>query len=128
MPPTMFIPSITSMPNTIFLNPMSTNKICYNKFQSKKTYKCFTERTGDWICNSCKNLNFAFRTVCNRCGLPKPKDQEKKETIDEKKNNVNNPEANNRYRFQNKGKYRYKKNFQYNNEQKSNYSKNEEEM
>ena len=31
----------------------------------------FSERIGDWVCFSCGNLNFAFRTVCNRCQLPK---------------------------------------------------------
>lgn len=24
-------------------------------------------RAGDWICLGCKNLNFSFREVCNRC-------------------------------------------------------------
>lgn len=32
----------------------------------KKTLK---ERTGDWVCLSCRNLNFAFRKQCNRCKL-----------------------------------------------------------
>ena len=26
-------------------------------------------RVGDWICLYCNNLNFSFRTKCNRCGL-----------------------------------------------------------
>ncbi|MCQ2820960.1 MAG: zinc finger Ran-binding domain-containing protein [archaeon] len=29
------------------------------------------ERSGDWLCPKCENLNFAFRKYCNRCGLPK---------------------------------------------------------
>jgi hypothetical protein len=31
----------------------------------------FVERQGDWICVRCKNLNFSFRVVCNRCKIPK---------------------------------------------------------
>lgn len=119
----IFMNQINPLSNAIFFNQPPLNKNCFNKFQGKKI-KFFAERTGDWICNSCKNLNFAFRVVCNRCQLPKPKDPEKKEIItNEKKNNV---DANNRqHRFQNKNKYKYKKNFQYYNDSKSNISKNE---
>ena len=31
----------------------------------------FSERVGDWFCFKCKNLNFSFRTFCNRCQLSK---------------------------------------------------------
>lgn len=44
---------------------------------SKKKKKPFVEREGDWVCSKCKNLNFAFRTNCNRCHVPK--DHVKKE-------------------------------------------------
>ena len=37
----------------------------------KKRMRPFTERTGDWFCSGCKNLNFAFRVICNRCHLSK---------------------------------------------------------
>ena len=33
--------------------------------------KPFEIREGDWTCEFCYNLNFAFRTRCNRCGLIK---------------------------------------------------------
>ena len=36
-----------------------------------KGQKHFSEREGDWICFNCKNVNFAFRIICNRCQLPK---------------------------------------------------------
>ena len=41
-----------------------------NNFENKGQ-KLFSEREGDWICFNCKNVNFAFRIICNRCQLPK---------------------------------------------------------
>jgi hypothetical protein len=37
----------------------------------KKKKKPFVERVGDWVCIKCKNLNFSFRMICNRCQLSK---------------------------------------------------------
>jgi len=34
-------------------------------------HKSIKERKGDWLCQLCLNLNFAFRTKCNRCKAPK---------------------------------------------------------
>ena len=119
----IFLPPMSPIANAIFLNQVQTNKTYYNKFQAKKR-PCFTGRTGDWNCTNCRNLNFAFRVVCNRCKLPKPQNTEKKETNDDKKNNFDN---NNRNRFQNKNKYKYKKNYQYYNDANSNNSKTQEE-
>jgi len=36
---------------------------------SKKSH--FVERQGDWVCTRCKNLNFSFRIMCNRCKISK---------------------------------------------------------
>jgi hypothetical protein len=59
------------VPTPIFFNHMlKTSKGFYGKYPKKKT-RPFTERTGDWICKNCKNLNFAFRNECNRCKMPK---------------------------------------------------------
>ena len=111
------------MANAIFLNQVQTNKNYYNKFQTKKR-PCFAGRTGDWTCTNCRNLNFAFRVVCNRCKLPKPESTDKNENNDEnnKKNNFEN-----KNRFQNKNKYKYKKNYQYYNDTNSNNCKTQEE-
>ena len=51
-------------------------KLINRKYKKKtgadgKTKKELVERTGDWRCPKCKNLNFAFRLKCNRCQLPK---------------------------------------------------------
>ena len=37
----------------------------------KEKKKKIEERDGDWNCYKCKNLNFAFRTRCNRCNTDK---------------------------------------------------------
>ena len=64
-------------------NPISNNEkvILKNKFDNKKNVqnikkegkmkKSFEVRAGDWTCNNCSNLNFSFRSKCNRCGIPK---------------------------------------------------------
>ena len=46
------------------------NESHHNNSKNKK--KPLDKRKGDWICPKCKNLNFSFRVVCNRCQLPKP--------------------------------------------------------
>lgn len=33
-------------------------------------------KPGDWVCDSCGNLNFAYRTVCRKCGKPKLKSRQ----------------------------------------------------
>ena len=57
-------------------NYISNNNNTY--YYPKKKGK-FTERNGDWICNNCKNLNFAFRKECNRCKMHKDENKENKE-------------------------------------------------
>ena len=106
----------------------------YNKFQYRKI-RPFGERTGDWICKKCRNLNFAFRTECNRCKLPKKEAMEIQKNKDNKIKNVNNISENdtvlktNLYQYnnilnfynnssQNKKNNRYKNYHLYNNENK----------
>lgn len=36
-------------------------------FETKKMKKRLVERSGDWTCFKCKNVNFSFRKKCNRC-------------------------------------------------------------
>lgn len=77
-------------PAPIFINPPKPTppppqnpKRMFNKFQRKKI-RPFTERSGDWICKNCRNLNFAFRNECNRCHLSKKLVAEDKEKEVEK--------------------------------------------
>lgn len=39
--------------------------------KTKRKKKPFAERAGDWVCVKCKNLNFSFRSACNRCNISK---------------------------------------------------------
>ncbi len=41
------------------------------KSNDKKTPPKNKERTGDWVCIKCKNNNFSFRVICNRCQIAK---------------------------------------------------------
>ena len=46
-------------------------KIPKSKNEQKKMYRKYKKKKPfDWICNRCSNLNYAFRTSCNICGLP----------------------------------------------------------
>jgi hypothetical protein len=58
----VFLSNLT-LSNTLNLNEEKDSPT----FKKKKLY----ERVGDWICIKCKNLNFSFRVICNRCELPK---------------------------------------------------------
>ena len=40
-------------------------------FYLTKNKSFIKERKGDWVCQICTNLNFAFRIKCNRCKNPK---------------------------------------------------------
>ena len=75
----------------------------YGKYPKKKA-RPFTERTGDWICKNCKNLNFAFRNECNRCKMPK---KDCVEIIKNKEENQIENKANN----SNKKIFKYKKHY-----------------
>ena len=88
----------------IFFNPMiKPQKGFYGKYPKKKA-RPFTERTGDWICKNCKNLNFAFRNECNRCKIPK---KDCVEIIKNKEDNQIDNKANNSNKkiFKNKKHY-----------------------
>ena len=57
-----------------------------------KNRRPFIERPGDWICYNCQNLNFQFRTNCNRCHIPKTENQKLIQNLEMNRNmmNINN--------------------------------------
>ena len=48
-----------------------------NGKKKKKKNKTFVEREGDWSCYRCKNLNFSFRDICNKCQMSKDESEKK---------------------------------------------------
>ena len=94
-------------------------KYCYNKIYKRKQ-KPFTEREGDWICNNCKNLNFAFRVECNRCKLPKGADS--KTNSNDENNKENNLEQKPYQKSQRNNKHKKSYNYYYNNKNNGNES------
>ena len=113
MLPTVFVPT------SVIINPIiKPPKNFYNKYPKKKQ-KPFMERTGDWICKKCKNLNFAFRQECNRCKFPKKEENEnenneKKEDNNKENNEIDDTTTNNKNYF----------NYNNNNGQQFNFRKN----
>ena len=57
---------IQSKSQMLFNNKDDTNRNVNNQNNNR-----FVGRSGDWICIKCHNLNFSFRTNCNRCHLTK---------------------------------------------------------
>ena len=57
--------------NKYNINCPDSNFNINNYYQLK--HKSIKERKGDWFCQLCFNLNFAFRKECNRCKVPKEK-------------------------------------------------------
>ncbi len=58
------------MNNNIYLfNPINNNIINGNNIRDQKK---------DWICPFCNNLNFSFRTKCNRCKANKEESEKRK--------------------------------------------------
>ena len=67
------------------------NQEKYNKdnFKNRKQY---IERPGDWICFNCQNMNFTFRTNCNRCNLSRIENQKLIQDLERRRfmMNINN--------------------------------------
>ena len=106
------------VPTSLIINPiLKEPKNVYNSKYQKKRQRPFAERTGDWICKKCKNLNFAFRQECNRCKLSK-KEAIENEDNKEENNTENNTEEDNKVNIKNN--INYNNGLQYNNNFKKN--------
>ena len=54
-------------------NKYNINRHTFKNNYEYKKYKIIKDKKRDWICQICLNLNYSFRTECNRCKLPKEK-------------------------------------------------------
>ena len=61
------------------INPLMQNKIFFFNPNPNNNVNNVRDQKKDWICTFCKNLNYSFRTKCNRCKV-------KKEDSDKRKN------------------------------------------
>lgn len=51
--------------------------------KKKKKKQEFVEREGDWSCYRCKNINFSFREICNKCQFSKVESEKKFKEVGE---------------------------------------------
>ena len=70
VPKNKIIPSFLFNSDNYLFNAKAEN-IKKKREERRKKKNNFVKREGDWICYKCKNLNFAFRSICNKCKLPK---------------------------------------------------------
>ena len=52
-------------------NKYNINKNSFKNKHEYKRIKIIKDKKRDWVCQICFNLNYSFRTECNRCKLPK---------------------------------------------------------
>ena len=57
--------------NNIFFPYIKANNQNIPTFPKSGKKKILIEKKGDWVCPFCDNLNFSFRTRCNRCKASK---------------------------------------------------------
>ena len=87
--PKNFNPSFTkssSNANNIYFNQMIKNNGAFLLNQINKINKgnIISNKRGqkqDWICAFCNNLNFSFRTKCNRCKVKKEESNKRKNIL-----------------------------------------------
>jgi hypothetical protein len=72
--------NINNMGNIVFYNKKKNKHYHQKNKKEKNELNCMNKnkkdislsvRDGDWLCQMCFNLNFSFRSFCNRCKAPK---------------------------------------------------------
>ena len=60
--------SLFTLSEASLIEGIKSSNIEKKKKKKKVNSSC---RDGDWICSECQNLNFSFRTICNKCSFSK---------------------------------------------------------
>ena len=79
----LYLNSEPFIPKSKLFNSNNKNvwHINNKKIKNDKKKKKFSEKKGDWTCYACKNVNFRFRDVCNRCKLSKEESDKKYDEV-----------------------------------------------
>ena len=67
--------------NCNYINPLMQNKIFLFNPNTINNINNIRDQKKDWICTFCKNLNYSFRTKCNRCKVKKEDSEKRKSTF-----------------------------------------------
>ena len=99
------------IPNFLIQQPFYSNTQINKQKNNNQKYKSKQRknapiRNDDWVCKNCRNLNFAFRLICNRC----KKDKKDVEDLDIKKEMESNQKLLNNKNYQKFKKNENKKN------------------
>ncbi|MCQ2821603.1 MAG: zinc finger Ran-binding domain-containing protein [archaeon] len=75
--------------------PLFKKKLNFQQPSSFDQPKCqkrkkghFVQQEGDWQCFKCRNINFSFRSSCNKCGMSKEETDRQNDLIFEKLNQL----------------------------------------
>ena len=67
--------------NYNYASPLKQNKIFFFNPNPNIIINNVRDQKKDWICSFCKNLNYSFRTKCNRCKVKKEDSEERNNLI-----------------------------------------------
>ena len=87
--PKNFKPIYDNNKNQNLFNKNNNNNNCQNQnikinnlyLNNNLNYCNFRDEKKDWVCSFCNNLNYSFRTKCNRCKVDKEVSEKRKKFL-----------------------------------------------
>ena len=64
--------------NSLYINSMLKNNNNMKLYNNINNIYYYRDQKKDWVCSFCNNLNFSFRTKCNRCKANKEESEKRK--------------------------------------------------